>query len=83
MEEILSLGELLTQGANTQSQLLRRMALWDIPKVSSIVLPFRGSDYSIQVRLKPKLAKRTIKVKWEILVTEDVIHEEESGRWEW
>jgi len=81
--KISSLRELLTQGANTQSQLLRMMALWDIPKVSSIVLPFRGSDYSIQVRLKPKLAERTIEVKWEILDTEDVIHEEESGRWEW
>ena len=81
--ELYSLQQFLTQGANTQTQLLQKMASWGIPRVSSAVFHFPGSKQSIRVRLKPELTKRMICAECDILNTEDVIHEEESEGWEW
>jgi hypothetical protein len=81
-KEISILGQLVEQGANTQTQLLQMVAFWGIPKVSNATFPILGSSQSFHICLEPVIAERTIRVKCSISPTKDVTCEG-SGRWDW
>ena len=81
-EELSSMESLLAQGANTQTQLLRIMALWNIPKVSSVACPLADSSEYIRVHLEPAYTTRRIRVGYDILESEDMPREN-RGRWTW
>jgi hypothetical protein len=81
-EELSNMESLLAQGANTQTQLLRIMALWNIPKVSSVACPLADSSEYIRVHLEPAYTTRRIRVGYDILESEDMPREN-RGRWTW
>jgi hypothetical protein len=80
--EVHGIEKWLTRRATSQDRMLEQLAIWNTPKVSSIVFPIAGSIYSARVRLEPKFESHSIRVACEIVRTSRVTHEK-STYWKW
>ena len=86
--EISKLQPLLTQGINTRTQLLEKMACWGVPKVSRTVLPIlkpkRSWAQSVCIQLEPDFERRTIWIHCGVLGGgQTIAMVEDRGNWEW